>query len=288
MRTVFGMVLVRTLAVAAVFGLVVAALLAVTLVVCLGPNRIRSVSIGAVLARDRLRQVAPYAGALVTILALNKGLREWTWALSDLIGYEATGLFYRVEGDLAAAVQTAIPDAAAVYFVAVYMFGYGLVLVAPIVLYLFAESLRPLKTLLAAYTINYAVGIAVYVVVIAHGPRIASDSSKGIIQEAFPYFTLLTGQVNSPTNVFPSLHTSMSVTVLALAVLTRDQFPRWLTIAAALTPSIVVATVYLGIHWLIDVLAGVVLAVAAVAAARRIVNPDGRSSRTRSSGATRE
>ena len=282
------MVLVRTLAVGAAFGLVVAALLAVTLVVCLGPNRLRAASIGAVLGRDRLRQIAPYAGALVAILALNKGFREWTWALSELIGYEATGLFYRIEGDLAAAVQATIPDTAAVYFVAVYMFGYGLVLVAPIVLYLFAESLRPLKTLLTAYTINYAVGIVVYILVIAHGPRIASESSQGILQEAFPYFTLLTGQVNSPKNVFPSLHTSMSVTVLVLAVFTRGQFPRWLTIAAVLTPSIVVATVYLGIHWLVDVLAGIALAVAAVAAAYRIVSPGGRPSDVRSVGATRE
>lgn len=282
------MALAQTLAVTVVFCLVVAILLAGTLIVCLGPNRLRSVTIGSVLSRDNLRPVAPYAGVLVAVLALNKGLREWTWALSERVGYEATGLFYRIEGDLTATVQATIPETAAVYFAFVYMFGYALVIVAPVALYLFAESLRPLKTLLAAYTINYTVGIVVYTLVIAHGPRIASGSSEGILHEAFPFFTLLTRQVNSPTNVFPSLHTSMSVTVLLLAVLTRKQFPRWLSVTAVLTTSIVVSTVYLGIHWLVDVLAGVALAGLAVVAARRIVHRDDHSSKIRSTGAVRE
>nr|WP_267902763.1 phosphatase PAP2 family protein [Halovenus carboxidivorans] len=175
-----------------------------------------------------------------------------------------TGVFYAIEGDLAAQVQTLIPDIAAPYFASVYMFGYALVVIAPLVLYLFADSLRHLKTVLLAYTINYAVATVLYTLVIARGPRIASSSTQGIIQEFFPYFTLLTGQVNSPRNVFPSLHTSLAVTVLVVAVLTRNEFPRWLSLTTVLTTSIVVSTVYLGIHWFIDLAAGVCLAVASV------------------------
>ena len=62
-----------------------------------------------------------------------------------------------------------------------------------------------------------------------------------------------------------------AVTVLLAAVSTREEFPRWRYVAGALTGSIVVATVFLGIHWVTDVVAGAVLAVGSVAAADRIV-----------------
>ncbi|WP_299235222.1 phosphatase PAP2 family protein [Natronomonas sp.] len=280
------MVLVRTAAVAGGFALVVAALLAVALVVCVGVGRLRQAGGNRGVLRERLRAVAPYAAVLAAVFGGRKVFREWFWALSDVIGYEATGLFYAIEGDLAAGVQAAIPDVAALYFAFVYMFGYAVVVFGPLALYLFAESLRHLKTVLVAYTINYAVAVVAYTLVIARGPRIASESTQGVIQEFFPYFTLLTGQVNSPTNVFPSLHTSLSVTVLVVAVLTRREFPRWLAITAVLTGSIVVATVYLGIHWLVDIAAGICLAVASVWLARRFVARVGTQSRDDRAGVT--
>lgn len=260
-----------TLIIAAIFASVVGTLVALSLVVCLGSERLRRGAESPGEINTRIREATPYAAVLAAVLSINKGLQETIWALSAAIGYETTGFFYRVEGEFVAGLQAAIPDVTATYFSFVYMFGYGLVLVCPLALYLFAASPRPIKTLLAAYTINYSVAVIVYTLVIARGPRLAVGGTEGVIQEAFPYFTLLTGQVNQPTNVFPSLHTSMSVTVLILAVLTRKQFPRWLPIATVLTGSIVLSTMYLGIHWLTDVVAGVVLAVGAVGLSVRLV-----------------
>jgi len=267
------MVLTRTAVVVVGFSLTVAALLAVTLLVCAGPARLVAVGGDRELLAERLRSVAPYAVVLAVVFGVRKVFRQWFWALSDAVGYEATGLFYAIEGDIAASVQALAPGIAAPYFAFVYMFGYAVVVLGPVVLYLFARSLRHLQTLLVAYTLNYAAATVLYTLVIARGPRIASASTDGVIQEVFPYFTLLTGQINSPQNVFPSLHTSLSVTALVLAVSTRREFPRWFSIAAVLTASIVVSTVYLGIHWFVDIAAGVVLAVGSVWVARRSVVP---------------
>ncbi|PHQ46249.1 inositol phosphorylceramide synthase, partial [Halorubrum sp. C3] len=74
-------------------------------------------------------------------------------------------------------------------------------------------------------------------------------------------------------NVFPSLHTSLSVTVGTFAVLTRDEYPLWTLIAVPLSLSVVIATMYLGIHWLTDVVAGFALAFGCVALAYRLVEP---------------
>lgn len=269
------MVLPRVFVVAGVFAVVLVVLLVATLVVCVGPAQLRTFGANPESLGSRVRAVSPYAVLLAAVFGARMAFREQFWALSEAIGYRMTGVFYAIEGDLAAQVQTLIPDIAAPYFASVYMFGYALVVVGPLILYLFADSLRHLKTILLAYSINYAVATVLYTLVIARGPRIASSSTQGIIQEFFPYFTLLTGQVNSPKNVFPSLHTSLAVTVLIVAVLTRKEFPRWLSLTAVLTTSIVVSTVYLGIHWLLDLAAGFCLAVASIWLAQQLLDRTG-------------
>ena len=58
-------------------------------------------------------------------------------------------------------------------------------------------------------------------------------------------------------------------------MLTREQYPRWAPVAVWLSLSVVVATMYLGIHWLTDVVAGFALAFGCVALAYRFVGPRG-------------
>jgi membrane-associated phospholipid phosphatase len=69
--------------------------------------------------------------------------------------------------------------------------------------------------------------------------------------------------------VFPSLHTSLSATVALLAARYRSTAPGWLPIAVIGAASVAVATMYLGIHWLTDVLAGFLLAAFSVGAGAR-------------------
>jgi membrane-associated phospholipid phosphatase len=66
----------------------------------------------------------------------------------------------------------------------------------------------------------------------------------------------------------------LSTTVAGLAYQTRDSYPVWFVVAVALAVSIVGATMYLGIHWATDVLAGFVLAAIALWVARRYGDRD--------------
>ncbi|TKX70102.1 phosphatase PAP2 family protein [Halorubrum sp. SP9] len=265
------------------FGVVAGAALvafAILLPVCVGRERVRGVLADRDLVRERAVGIAPYVGALALVLAVNKGFIRRIEAFSFEYGIRATTAIYAVEGDLVAAIQDGIPRWTVYYFGPVYVVGYVVLLAFPIAAYAFAERLRPLKRLVAAYAVNYAVAIGCYAGIVAYGPRNyltvpgANPNAapvEPLLLDWFGGVTQLTSQVNAATNVFPSLHTALSVTVFLAAVSTHEEFPRWTYVAGALTGSIVVATVFLGIHWVTDVVAGGVLAAGSVAVANRIV-----------------
>lgn len=249
----------------------------VCFVLCGGRAHVREARTNPERFGRRLRAIAPYVGGLAAILLVNKGLQGYIERVSNTYGFEATATFHAIEGDFVSVFQTLFPEQAGLYFSGVYVVGYVVLLVFPLLLYLFAESLDPLRRLVTAYAINYAVAVVFYAAVYAYGPRnYGADSAEAAsvsepMFDLFPDITLLTAQVNTHTNVFPSLHASLSATVLLLAVATRVELPRWTVFAAFLATNVVISTMYLGIHWLVDVLAGVVLAVVSVYGASVIV-----------------
>ena len=248
---------------------------------CVGRDRI-----GAVLgSRDRrlrrLRAVAPYLGGLALVLLVNKGLLRRLETLSRTYGVRATLWFYELEGDAVATVQSAIPEWGVYVFGPVYVLGYVVVLTLPLVAYVFATNARAVKTLVTAYAVEYLAAIVCYTAVFAYGPRNyhrlpGADPTAAQVEapllEAFRSITRLTARVNVETNVFPSMHAALSITVFLVAVSTHDEFPRWTGVASVLVASILLSTLYLGVHWVTDLVAGGVLAVGGVVVADRIVS----------------
>ncbi|WP_247003238.1 phosphatase PAP2 family protein [Halosolutus gelatinilyticus] len=223
--------------------------------------------------RTRIIRIAPIAGFLGLVYLFNRSSHTTGQNLSRLIGVNVTDELRAVEGDFVAHLQAAIPHDLAGYFTFIYLFGFMFVLVFPVVAYFLLPTRRYLTTLFVAYAVNYGIGAICYVVFIAYGPRKTFAHVGQPMYELYPEVSTLTGAVNSSANVFPSLHASLAVTVALLAWLTRDEYPRWTWIATAVTINIVIATMFLGIHWLIDVVAGAVLAVLSILIALRVVPP---------------
>lgn len=269
---------------AALMGLVLAvtvACVALLLPLCVGLDRIRSVASDRDAIATRAVDVAPFFGGLGVVLLVNKGIIRRLEAFSFEYGYRATTAIYAIEGDLVAAVQDALPEWGVYYFGPMYVVGYVVLVAFPVVAYAFADTLRPLKRIVTAYAVNYAMAMAFYAGVLAYGPRSYgrvpgadpnAETVEPLLLDYFSDVTRLTARVNVETNVFPSLHTALSVTVLLVAVSTHEEFPRWTPVAGLFAGSIVLATMFLGIHWAVDVAAGGALAAGSVAAANRIVS----------------
>ncbi len=223
--------------------------------------------------RYQLRESGPYLVGLGIIYLLNKLAHEVSEPIAQVIGINITNTLRAIEGGFVGQLQALFPAEAVWYFSFVYVFGFAFMLIFPIIAYLLLPTQRYLKELLVAYIINYSTGTVFYTLFIAYGPRRAIP---GVVAqpmfERFPDIMTLTAAINTSSNVFPSLHASMAITVMLLAWRTRGHYPRWLWVCGLFGVSIVISTMYLGIHWLVDVVAGVVLAFASVYIARRFVD----------------
>lgn len=247
---------------------VVATMLVTATLVFVGPRRFTTA----------LREFRPRVRACALSLSVLAGVLFVRWSTQDvmpwlswrILGQNITPYIYALEQTIfgenpVLVLQSFQTPELTSFFVFVYIYGYAFLLLFPFIAYFALEETDYLSTLIVAFTANYGIGLVCYALFIAYGPRnfdnIAFD---GLLYETVPQYGYLTHTVNQSVNVFPSLHTSLSVTVFLLAWLTREEYPLWVPVAGVLAGSVVLSTMYLGIHWFSDVVAGTILAAVSV------------------------
>lgn len=223
--------------------------------------------------RGQVRGHLPYVVLLASVLVVNSVARRFGADVSWLLGWNVTGYLYAIEGGFVPWLQSFATPPMTAFFSAVYIYGYVYLLVFPLLAYVLHDDPIPFREAAIAYSLNYAIGLAAYLLFVSYGPRnFLPELVDPLLYTAWPRSQLLVSEVNQNTNVFPSLHTSLSITVALLAYRTRDRYARWQWVAVPLAASVVVSTMYLGIHWGVDVLAGALLAVVSVLGAVRFVS----------------
>lgn len=250
---------------------IVTSLTAIGVITIVGPTKIREFRAKAL---DRFQYVLPYLLLVGAVLFINSFLRDIGPTLSWMIGWRITDDIFLLEGNFVGWLQTYSHPLADLYFSYIYIYGYIFMLVFPIVAYFVLTDDRPVREAAIAYALNYGIGLICYTLFIAYGPRnVIPDTVDQVLYLYWPESNMLTTEVNANVNVFPSLHTSLAVTVALLAYRTRNEYPLWVPIAGLLALSVAFSTMYLGIHWLTDVIAGIALAVISVGAAMWFTSP---------------
>lgn len=220
--------------------------------------------------RERLREIAPHLLVLALVLVVNRLFRHLGQEFSWILGWNITPLIQAIENGLVAAIQSFATPWVTTFFSFAYIYGYAFLVVFPYVAYWVHDDSTPLRQTILAYASNYGLGLVLYTLFISYGPRnLRYGTVKPLLYDVYPQVQLLTSSVNANTNVFPSLHASLSITVLFLAYRTRETYPNWFLLSLVLTASVVVSTMYLGIHWALDVVAGALVALVSVRIAER-------------------
>ncbi len=207
--------------------------------------------------------------ALIFMLFLNK----FELKIENKMGgstHDFAGFFQTYEGHFTFHLQQALENpvlTAVLSFIYVVMLQ-GL-LVASVGIYTYEQNRRPMfYATCYAIMINYLASIPFYLFFPVNEVWFHDPTVRFLIPDVFPNFETQYRALSGINNCFPSLHTSISVTIALLAI--RSGNKRWAWFSGTCAVLIMFATLYLGIHWLTDLGGGLLLALAAAEAGIRL------------------
>lgn len=197
--------------------------------------------------------------ALILILMVN----GWELTIESWlnINWDFTANIHRLEGQFVYSVQQIFNHPLITQIVSFfYIVVFQALIVGSLAIYTANGNMRMAHAVCYAVMINYIVAIPFYLFFPVN--EVWSYPPAGVkfrMLDVFPGFEESYRSFSGLDNCFPSLHTSISVTVALLASQSRNR--RWAIFTGISAIIIVFSIFYLGIHWLTDMAAGTLLAV---------------------------
>lgn len=183
----------------------------------------------------------------------------WDPSITGSLDYEITSAFAAFEGDFPARAQAMLTGGV---LTAAWWWIYVLAYPLSIVVLILGLNENGRRTLLWAYGLNVLLALPFYAFFPVIEPGAFPGSGVATLLnlpfpdgEVLPGFVSLYRNASGVDNCFPSLHASIAVTAALVAHRcgTRRQMIVGYTLAALVFPS----TLAMGVHWAVDLLAGI-------------------------------
>lgn len=196
--------------------------------------------------------------ALIAILFCNK----YELIVEKKMRYQAdfTPVFHLLEGNFVLLFQQLfyhpwLTPVLAFFYIVVFQS----LLIASIGIYTFMDRTKKLYYATCyAVMLNYLIAIPFYLFLPVKEVWAFNPAVQFYMLESFPSFESEYRGLSGLDNCFPSLHTSISVTLAIIAF--RSGIRRWAWFAGATAAIIIFTIFYMGIHWLTDMIGGILLA----------------------------
>jgi membrane-associated phospholipid phosphatase len=214
----------------------------------------------------RMRACVP-AVVVLSLTTLAAGLQGgFERAVQQWHGWDFTPLAYAVEGHAVEWVQDTFRHPALDYvLVTVYTVGAFSLYFTPFFILVALGRSRSAMRVAATMAGVWAVGILFYFFFPVYEVWTTADPAYGygwthvqpILFEYLPDARDSWGYQTALNNNFPSLHVALSAGIAMSLWLARE---KWLAVPSTVVAAgVALATVYLGIHWIVDVVAGLAL-----------------------------
>lgn len=212
-------------------------------------------------------------GLMTMVLMVNKlELNIESNLLQNVVTWDYTPLVHQLEGNLTALIQSYSKKSLTSLFTFMYVFVFPALIWGSFLVYNQNGEDNMVKRLFYGFILNYIIAIPFYLFVPVNEVWYFSTKVQPLISQVYLDYDTKYRLLSGLNNCFPSLHTSISLTMALLARESKSR--RWWYIAITCAVTIMFSTLYLGIHWVTDVIGGVVLAVTIVNLSRFLVEND--------------
>ncbi|GIP39226.1 hypothetical protein J31TS4_25060 [Paenibacillus sp. J31TS4] len=205
--------------------------------------------------------------AVLAILFFNK-LEQWVERRMPPQP-DFTSSIYKIEGDLVASIQhffrnDLLTDLSSFFYLVVF----PCLMVVSIGIYTYEKNFKLFHSVCYALMLNYMIAIPFYLFLPVNEVWYFHPNVDLLMHQVFPAFEQDYRPLSGLDNCFPSLHTSISVSMALLASRSNNGFWKWFTLFSAVF--IIFSIFYLGVHWLMDMGAGLILGVFAARVGLRL------------------
>lgn len=196
--------------------------------------------------------------ALVAILVLNNVELKIENAMN--LQWDFTPLIHSFEGNFVHHFQQWFRnDGVTVVVGFFYIVIFQALLLSSLSIYTAENKNQMVYATIYAVIINYVIAIPFYLFFPVNEVwSYAPAHVQFLMLDIYPNFEQQYRALSGLNNCFPSLHTSVSVTLAIMAI--RSGNKRWAVFTTISAAIIVFSIFYLGIHWLTDMIGGLVLA----------------------------
>ncbi|HYF91932.1 MAG TPA: phosphatase PAP2 family protein [Symbiobacteriaceae bacterium] len=143
----------------------------------------------------------------------------------------------------------------------VYIVAFPLLMLACFAAYAARHDLVALKRLLIATFLNYLTALPFYLLLPVREAWTAAEGVRFLIPTVYTAFEEQYRTFSALDNSFPSLHTSLVLTYTLIAC--RNGYRRMAGVMTVMSGLVMMSTLYLGVHWVFDMVAGAGVAVMA-------------------------
>lgn len=192
------------------------------------------------------------------LLYINKLQTSLEPVLEERIPWDFTGPITALGANWLLALQQLEHPAATHFLTYIYVILFPMLPLASMAIYAAARDHVAIRRLFTSFLAAYLIGLPFFLFFPVKEAWAADLGIRFLIPDVYPAFEQQFRQFSALDNCFPSMHTGLSV--LAALVAWRQGYRRWGMLLSVIAGLVMLSTLYLGVHSILDMVAGTLLA----------------------------